>query len=68
MTIQHPAANGEPVVDADLKKQEGVTMELVGDEARLIDPEVERRVVRRIDLFFMPAMVIGTCQLSQNSS
>ncbi|KAB8206562.1 major facilitator superfamily domain-containing protein [Aspergillus parasiticus] len=32
---------------------------LLRDEARLINPEVERRVLRKIDLFLMPAMVIG---------
>ncbi|KAI9371704.1 major facilitator superfamily domain-containing protein [Aspergillus egyptiacus] len=34
-------------------------IEALGDEARPIDPEVERRVLRKIDLFLMPAMVIG---------
>ncbi|KAL2815103.1 major facilitator superfamily domain-containing protein [Aspergillus granulosus] len=34
-------------------------VEALGDEARPIDPEVERRVLRKIDLFLMPAMVIG---------
>lgn len=36
-----------------------VAEEVVGEEARVIDPEVERRVVRKIDMFLMPAMVIG---------
>jgi hypothetical protein len=35
------------------------TEEVAGDEARFVDPEVERRVVRKIDMFLMPAMVIG---------
>lgn len=35
------------------------TMDLVGEEARPIDPRVEKRVLRKIDLFLMPAMVIG---------
>ncbi|KAH8174510.1 major facilitator superfamily protein [Sarocladium implicatum] len=30
--------------------------EVIGEEARAIDPEVERRVVRKIDMFLMPAM------------
>ncbi|KAL4862275.1 hypothetical protein BDV12DRAFT_179056 [Aspergillus spectabilis] len=34
-------------------------VEALGEEARPIDPEVERRVLRKIDLFLMPAMVIG---------
>lgn len=35
------------------------TSDLMGTEARPIDPEVERRVLRKIDMFLMPAMVIG---------
>lgn len=35
------------------------TMDLVGEEARSVDPRVEKRVLRKIDLFLMPAMVIG---------
>lgn len=35
------------------------TMDLVGEEARSIDPRVEKRVLRKIDTFLMPAMVIG---------
>ncbi|POS76217.1 allantoate permease [Diaporthe helianthi] len=35
------------------------TMELLGEEARPIDPRVEKRVLRKIDLYLMPAMVIG---------
>lgn len=34
-------------------------MDLVGEEARSIDPRVEKRVLRKIDVFLMPAMVIG---------
>ncbi|PYI19604.1 MFS general substrate transporter [Aspergillus japonicus CBS 114.51] len=34
-------------------------IEALGDEARPIDPGIERRVLRKIDLFLMPAMVIG---------
>ncbi|KAH8171457.1 major facilitator superfamily protein [Sarocladium implicatum] len=33
--------------------------QLVGDEIREIDPEVEKRVLRKIDWFLMPAMVFG---------
>lgn len=32
---------------------------VVSDVPREIDPSVEKRVLRKIDLFFMPAMVIG---------
>lgn len=34
-------------------------VELLGEEARSIDPEIETRVIRKIDLFLMPAMVLG---------
>lgn len=32
----------------------------MGPEAQPIDPEVSRLVLRKIDRFLMPAMVIGT--------
>lgn len=32
---------------------------LVSDVAQEIDPLVEKRVLRKIDMFFMPAMLIG---------
>ncbi|KAI1261436.1 putative MFS transporter [Xylariaceae sp. FL1019] len=31
----------------------------LGEEAKNIDPAVERRVLRKIDIFLMPAMVLG---------
>jgi hypothetical protein len=37
--------------------------ELLGEEAREIDPEIERKVLRKIDWFLMPAMVIGASVL-----
>lgn len=36
-----------------------VAIQLVGERAQEIDHEVEKRVVRKIDLFLIPAMVIG---------
>lgn len=33
--------------------------ELLGEEAQLIDPVVERRGLRKIDMFLMPAIVFG---------
>jgi hypothetical protein len=41
-----------------------VAMALVGNEARPIDPEIARRVLRKIDMFLMPAMVLGALKLS----
>ena len=32
---------------------------LVGERAQEIDEEVEKRVLRKIDLFLIPAMVVG---------
>lgn len=34
-------------------------VKLLEEEAQAIDPEVGRRVLRKIDLFLMPAMVLG---------
>ncbi|KAM0263274.1 hypothetical protein ACHAPA_008888 [Fusarium lateritium] len=49
--------------DDDLPKVEddkaNSTLDIVGEEARPIDLEVNRRVLRKIDLFLMPAMVVG---------
>lgn len=33
--------------------------EILGEEAKEIDPSIEKRVLRKIDMFMMPAMVIG---------
>jgi MFS family permease len=43
--------------DATGTKDEALA--LAGETARAIDPAMERRVLRKIDLFLMPAMVIG---------
>ncbi|KAF6806736.1 allantoate permease [Colletotrichum sojae] len=45
--------------DLDFTTYDAAAAEVLGEEARVIDPEVERRVLRKIDLFLMPAMVIG---------
>lgn len=36
-----------------------VAIKLVGEHAREIDPMVEKRVLRKIDLFLIPAMIVG---------
>lgn len=36
-----------------------VAIGLVGEHAREYDPAVEARVLRKIDLFLIPAMVVG---------
>jgi hypothetical protein len=48
--------------DSSLDSGDGekdVALAFVGEHAQHIDPEVEKRVVRKIDLFLIPAMVIG---------
>lgn len=37
---------------------------ILGGEAREIDPTVSRRVLRKIDWFLMPAMTIGEFEYS----
>jgi hypothetical protein len=36
-----------------------VAMAIVGEHAHAIDPAVEARVIRKIDRFMIPAMIIG---------
>lgn len=63
MTASSLRGNGAATVDPGASKEvtsiATPTMDLVGEEARSIDPSVEKRVLRKIDLFLMPAMVIG---------
>lgn len=52
--------DGRPVDETSRKIEAGATaLEILGEEARPIDPQAERRVLRKIDSFLMPAMVIG---------
>ena len=37
-----------------------VALAFVGEHAQAIDADVEKRVLRKIDLFLMPAMVVGS--------
>ncbi|KZF24816.1 MFS general substrate transporter [Xylona heveae TC161] len=48
---QPPAEKADTVINGGIDSIE--------EEAKPIDPRVERRVLRKIDLFLMPAMVIG---------
>lgn len=43
--------------------EKDAALAVVGDVAQEIDPVVAKRVLRKIDLYFMPAMLIGmhTC-------
>ncbi|KAI4596031.1 hypothetical protein KJ359_006323 [Pestalotiopsis sp. 9143b] len=51
-------AGGHETVD-EKPSNVGSTLDIIDDEARPLDPKVERRVLRKIDWFLMPAMVIG---------
>lgn len=44
-----------------------VAIALVGEHACEIDPAVEANVLRKIDWFLIPAMIIGICLLSVSS-
>lgn len=52
-TAERPSSPDAPTFDKD------AALAVVSDEAQEIDPAVEKRVLRKIDLFFMPAMLIG---------
>jgi hypothetical protein len=39
--------------------EKDVALAMVSDVAQEIDPVVAKRVLRKIDLYFMPAMLIG---------
>ncbi|KAB8260931.1 major facilitator superfamily domain-containing protein [Aspergillus pseudonomiae] len=58
--IQVPSATAERPSSPDAPTSEkDAALAVVSDEAQEIDPAVEKRVLRKIDLFFMPAMLIG---------
>lgn len=60
---------GSPVHDgydaatpsSSISLDKDVAIGLVGEHAREIDPVVEARVLRKIDRFLIPAMIVGTC-------
>lgn len=52
---------------SSLSLDRDVAIKLVGEHAQEIDPEMERKVLRKIDLFLIPAMIIGTSSLKFSS-
>jgi hypothetical protein len=44
---------------SSISLEKDVALGLVGEHARDIDPQVEARVVRKIDWFLIPAMIVG---------
>lgn len=63
MAAEHQAPKVGPPGNGDSDAEKGssgtVGLDVVGSEAQPVDPEVARRVLRKIDWFLMPAMVIG---------
>jgi hypothetical protein len=45
---------------SSISLEKDAALGLVGEHAREIDPEVEATVLRKIDLFLIPAMIVGT--------
>lgn len=56
-----PDANPRDIEsDSDAQSTDkDVAFTLVGEHAQAIDPVAEARVVRKIDLFLIPAMIVG---------
>lgn len=40
-------------------RDQDIAIAIVGERSQAIDPAVEARVVRKIDLFLVPAMIVG---------
>ncbi len=55
----------EAATSAQSDQDDAIAM--VGEQPNAIDPVVEARVVRKIDWFLIPAMIVG-CELSPVSS
>lgn len=51
--------NGIASVGTTCDSEKDVALAMVSDVAQEIDPVVAKRVLRKIDLYFMPAMLIG---------
>jgi hypothetical protein len=43
--------------------EKDIAIGLVGEHAQDVDPEVEARVLRKIDWFLIPAMIVGPFML-----
>ena len=54
----HAVGDGAPHTEKD------AALAVVSDVAQEIDPAVEKRVLRKIDLYLMPAMLIGRLRLA----
>ena len=68
MAIAHPSEksahgasphNDPESVPSSISLDKDEAIGLVGEHAQEIDPEVEARVLRKIDWFLIPAMIVG---------
>ncbi len=58
-TPPHESYNAaSPTSSVSLDKD--IAIGLVGEHARDIDPAIEAKVLRKIDWFLIPAMIVGT--------
>lgn len=62
--VEHPISpppihQGPKSGATSVSQEKDVAIGLVGEQARDIDPEVEARVLRKIDWFLIPAMIVG---------
>jgi hypothetical protein len=55
-TPHHDPDSGATAMSTD----KDVAINLVGESAQDIDPETEAKVLRKIDWFLIPAMIVGT--------
>jgi len=51
--------DAETALDATSTDKD-LAINLVGERAQDIDPEIEAKVLRKIDWFLIPAMIVGT--------
>lgn len=63
--MEEVAAHGSPLEPesgaSSISLDKDVAIKLVGEHGQEIDPELEKRVLRKIDLFLIHAMIVGTC-------
>ena len=65
-TASSPRHDAEAALNATTTDQD-LAINLVGERAQDIDSEVEAKVLRKIDWFLIPAMIVGTSMLPTSS-
>lgn len=57
-----PPATGQDAesgANAAVSQEKDLAIGLVGEHAQVIDPEIEARVLKKVDWFLIPAMIVG---------